>query len=216
VVTRTPVRGCYDPGSQVTLTASPTTGFSFDQWSGDAGGSANPLVVTMDGPKNITAQFIQPPPSCGDWRQVYLENGDLPLYVPAAALDPVRHRLLALGTSIYTLSGLELWELSLATPDADWHPVPMPAPPFSYRYNFTMIYDPVRDRLLLYGGSDNVGTSYGDVWALQLGGSLAWTQLVPEAGPAIRLFNTFTYDPVRDRAIVFGGWSNLNGESFGD
>jgi hypothetical protein len=47
----------YWPGSQVTVTATPTTGYGFIRWTGDATGSTNPLTVVMDTSKNITAIF---------------------------------------------------------------------------------------------------------------------------------------------------------------
>ncbi|HET9327540.1 MAG TPA: kelch repeat-containing protein [Candidatus Eisenbacteria bacterium] len=56
-VSRSPNLPSFPPGTQVTLTANPATGFGFINWSGDASGSTNPLTVTMDGPKNITANF---------------------------------------------------------------------------------------------------------------------------------------------------------------
>lgn len=57
-VTRNPDQATYDSGSVVQLTATPATGHVFSGWSGDAGGNTNPLTVTMDGNKNITANFI--------------------------------------------------------------------------------------------------------------------------------------------------------------
>src|SRR5205814_4994476 len=48
---------CQDLGSQVTLTAVPATNYGFTGWSGDASGTSNPLTVTMDAAKNITANF---------------------------------------------------------------------------------------------------------------------------------------------------------------
>ncbi|MDP2931605.1 MAG: hypothetical protein Q8O05_03775, partial [Chloroflexota bacterium] len=41
-VARTPDQPTYPIGTVVTLTASPATGWSFDRWSGDLSGSANP------------------------------------------------------------------------------------------------------------------------------------------------------------------------------
>jgi len=58
-VSRSPDRSCYTHGTQVTLTAVPAGGYSFTGWSGAAGGTTNPLVVTMDGDKSITANFGQ-------------------------------------------------------------------------------------------------------------------------------------------------------------
>src|SRR5690606_21760224 len=41
----------------VTLTAIPNEGYAFSNWSGDASGSTNPLSISMNGNKNITANF---------------------------------------------------------------------------------------------------------------------------------------------------------------
>ena len=43
----------------VQLTATPAGGWNFDFWSGDASGNTNPLLVTMDANKSITANFGQ-------------------------------------------------------------------------------------------------------------------------------------------------------------
>ena len=52
-----PAGGSYEAGTQVTLTASPKSGYQFNGWSGDASGFSNPLTITMDGNKTITANF---------------------------------------------------------------------------------------------------------------------------------------------------------------
>ena len=54
-----PASGTFPEGESVTLTATPDVGWAFDHWSGDASGSENPVTVTMDADKNITANFVQ-------------------------------------------------------------------------------------------------------------------------------------------------------------
>ncbi|WP_231970259.1 InlB B-repeat-containing protein [Tenacibaculum jejuense] len=49
--------GTYDDGTSVELTATPAAGYQFDGWSGDATGTTNPLSITMDADKTITAIF---------------------------------------------------------------------------------------------------------------------------------------------------------------
>jgi len=49
----------YDTGTQVTVTAVPNTGYRFSGWSGAVTGTTNPLTVTMDADKSITASFIR-------------------------------------------------------------------------------------------------------------------------------------------------------------
>ncbi|TFF40991.1 DUF3494 domain-containing protein [Mucilaginibacter psychrotolerans] len=49
--------GAYNSGTNVSVTATANPGYSFTSWSGDASGSNNPLTVTMNANKNITANF---------------------------------------------------------------------------------------------------------------------------------------------------------------
>ncbi len=58
-VLKVPVKTAYNSGDVVVLTATPATGFTFTGWTGDATGSQNPLPVTMNANKNITANFTE-------------------------------------------------------------------------------------------------------------------------------------------------------------
>ncbi len=62
-VVKNPDRAAYDSGTTVQLTATPSSGYTFTSWNGDATGSANPLSVLMNANKNISANFavIIPP-----------------------------------------------------------------------------------------------------------------------------------------------------------
>ena len=55
----------YAAGSVVQLYASASSGYHFTGWSGDASGTANPITVTMNGNKNITANFASGDPNLG-------------------------------------------------------------------------------------------------------------------------------------------------------
>jgi uncharacterized repeat protein (TIGR02543 family) len=48
----------YAPGTQVTLTATPTAGASFTGFSGDLTGTTNPQTITVNATKNVTANFL--------------------------------------------------------------------------------------------------------------------------------------------------------------
>ncbi|MCG3118584.1 MAG: hypothetical protein ALAOOOJD_00804 [bacterium] len=52
-----PTGGVYNSGTEVTLTATPASGFQFSGWSGDLTGSTNPATITMNGNKTVTATF---------------------------------------------------------------------------------------------------------------------------------------------------------------
>src|SRR2546428_2750684 len=76
----------------------------------------------------------------------------------------------------------------------------------------TATYDPMRDRMIVFGGGGN------DVWALSLGSPL-WSQLAPTGVlPAARTEHSAIYDPLRDRLVVFSGGGDAGGfpAVFGD
>jgi hypothetical protein len=54
-----PDSGTYEAGNQVTITATPATGYRFVQWGTDASGSTNPLSILVDNSKVITANFVK-------------------------------------------------------------------------------------------------------------------------------------------------------------
>lgn len=58
-VTREPNALYYDEGTVVTLTAIPDTSVAaiFLGWSGDVSGTSNPVTITMNGSKTVTASF---------------------------------------------------------------------------------------------------------------------------------------------------------------
>jgi hypothetical protein len=56
-VTKSPDQAQYASGTAVTLTANPASGYQFTRWEGGATGTANPVSVTMNGNKNVTAVF---------------------------------------------------------------------------------------------------------------------------------------------------------------
>jgi uncharacterized repeat protein (TIGR02543 family) len=49
--------GPYNYGDQVALTATPSSGWDFNHWSGDLTGSKNPNVIFIDGNKSVSAIF---------------------------------------------------------------------------------------------------------------------------------------------------------------
>jgi len=53
-----PSGGEYESGVQVTLTASPASGYTFDYWWGSASGSSPTITITMDSDRSITANFM--------------------------------------------------------------------------------------------------------------------------------------------------------------
>nr|WP_300980186.1 Ig-like domain-containing protein [Mesotoga sp.] len=58
-VTRNPDKATYTHGEVVQLTANPNSGWNFDSWSGDLTGSTNPVNITMNENKTVTANFSE-------------------------------------------------------------------------------------------------------------------------------------------------------------
>ena len=55
--TVSPSTGTYADGTSVSLTATANTDYAFKEWSGGATGTTNPISVTMNANKSITAVF---------------------------------------------------------------------------------------------------------------------------------------------------------------
>jgi uncharacterized protein (TIGR02145 family)/uncharacterized repeat protein (TIGR02543 family) len=57
IVTREPSEARYSAGASVKVTAEAASGYVFTRWSGADTGTANPVTITMDGNKTLTANF---------------------------------------------------------------------------------------------------------------------------------------------------------------
>jgi hypothetical protein len=57
-VTASPSVAWYPDGSEVSLTAAPATSHTFANWTGSVTGSSNPVGLTMDADKSVTANFL--------------------------------------------------------------------------------------------------------------------------------------------------------------
>src|SRR5204863_6681608 len=128
---------------------------------------------------------------------------------PVAVYDPLRQRVIAFGGDSYPdyLNETRIWVLALrGTPG--WSELVPTGPSPLPREAHTAIYDPVRDRVLVFGGWggwDGRGM-LNDVWALTLSGTPAWSPVtVAGNAPRPRAGHTAIYDPVGDAMIVFGG-----------
>ena len=219
-VSKSPNQATYAPGTQVTLTASSSVPFL--GWSGDASGSDNPLVVTVDGPKNITATFdantvttTVSPAGTG----TITKSPNQPFY-PTGALVTLQ----ALPGAGYqfaswsgdttgsdnpvtiTVNGNQSVTANFAIPApvcGGWTLVPATTKP-SARSSSATIWDPVRHRMVMYGGHREFPSGpLGDTWALTMGATPTWS-LVASGSEARSDVSPF-YDSARDRFVIYGG-----------
>ncbi len=51
----------YSKGEEITVTVTPTAGWKFSHWEGDASGNSTTTTVTMDSDRSVTAYFRQVP-----------------------------------------------------------------------------------------------------------------------------------------------------------
>jgi hypothetical protein len=149
--------------------------------------------------------------SLGDaptWSQL-TPTGALPRARQAmsAIYDPVRNRMIVFGGHEGSAALGDVWALTLGEVPGWTELTPQGTPPGA-RYYHSAIYDPGRDRMIVFGGVVG-GVRLGDVWALTLGDAPTWTQLTPSGTPpSARYGHSAIYDPVRDRMVVFSGYGS--------
>ena len=101
----------------------------------------------------------------------------------------------------------DVWALSL-TGSPTWSVLtPQTATLPAARTNQSAIYDPVLDRLVMYGGS-GAGVD-GSVWAFTFGASEVWS-IIGSGGPGARFSHSSVYDEAQHRMLVFGGSSTAS------
>ena len=124
----------------------------------------------------------------------------------ATAYDPNHHRM-------YVFGGFSIWLVTQGD-YVHWTPIQAGGPGPQPRISHSMIYDPVRNRLVVFGGDVFRWTSpFGggqfqvdELWSLNLGPNPAWTQIIPSGNsPSRRRNHSAVYDPAGDRMIIFGG-----------
>jgi len=144
------------------------------------------------------------------WRLAVAGRGPSPRAHHAAVALPGPYRMLVFGGAGADTTGpcdSDTWLFDASW--VSWHAVPTRGGPPPARAGHTMIYDPSRSRVVVFGGEHRFADAngphrdvLGDVWALSLDDS-TWTQLAV-AGPR-RTGHTAIYDAVRDRMVVVGG-----------
>lgn len=119
----------------------------------------------------------------------------------ATIYDPVRHRMILYGGKDDQNDNLnQTWALDLTT--HSWSNITPTGENPPAREDHSVIYDPVGDRLILYGGEANQGT-VNDTWSLSLR-TMTWENITVPNAPR-REDHTAIYDARQQRMVVYGG-----------
>src|SRR2546422_7377796 len=186
---RTAGAGIYDPVRErmVFFGGNDTAGYQ----SGDVA-----MLSLAPGETGWKVDYLGGPVERWGHSAIYDPDGDRMVIFAGYSLDPYP------GGQSHFYN--DVWALSLSGSSAWTHLMPTGTPP-NIRREHSAIYDPVRKRMIVFGGY-SFSSTYGDVWALSLVGTPAWTQLTPAGTPpSPRYAHSAIYDPVRDRMLVFGG-----------
>jgi len=159
-----------------------------------------------------------------NWTQLSPTGGPPELrQSPTAVYDSATNRMVVFGGVVNSCGPLsnDVWVLTNAnglggTPV--WsHLAPVGGPP-APRHFHSSVYDSANNRMVVFGGQTNTGLLANDVWVLEnangLGGTPAWTQLIPTGvPPSPRDQHTAVYDPASNRMVVFGGAIAAGGDA---
>lgn len=180
----------FDPLRQRFVGFGGTIGAPVDTWALNLRGQANWQNVPTNGPR----------PN-GGWGMT-------------SVYDAKADRMLIFGGSTsddYYGAKNDVWELDLQG-NPRWNQVVTSGTPPPARRSGAAIFDPNRNRMVIYGGFDAVPGSdmfLADAWALDFNSSPpTWSPLAPAGTiPLGRDAMAATYDAIHDRMIVYGGWS---------
>lgn len=125
-------------------------------------------------------------------------------YGHVAVVDNAGRMIVFSGRQANGFDTNDVHALDLST--LGWSPIAAGAPPLP-RVSAAAIYDPVGNRMIVFGGLWNGVMDAFD--ALSLSGSPQWTSL-PHTGsaPGPLVYHSMIYDSIGHRALVFGGFGS--------
>lgn len=151
-----------------------------------------------------------PPASeAATWRESVSTTAPKGRFLQAAAFDETRSLVVVFGGETRSLDGSaaeatqDTWEWSPAT--ATWKLRSTSGPAPDARGGAAMVFDPVRNKMLLFGGRSATGYDYEDLWEWDPGTG-AWTdRSTAGAHPSARAQHGMLYQRSTGKILLFGG-----------
>jgi hypothetical protein len=141
----------------------------------------------------------------GIWRPKLPATSPSPRQGPAMAFDGAAGNVVLFGGSVVPFVKGAAFGDTWTWDGTNWtqqFPRVSPSP----RLWATMVYDPVNQAVLLFGGSNtpNGDDAFSDTWAWN-GVTKSWTELHPSSHPSGRAGNQLVYDAANRTVVLFGG-----------
>jgi hypothetical protein len=140
-------------------------------------------------------EFLAP-----NWVQASPPSEPSGFVVPSMVFDPVREQVVLFGGRLGTTTNLsdETWVWD----GTSWTQLsPVTSPPA--RWRASMAWDPIGQRVVLFGGQPVTGGAMNDLWAWD---GTDWSELTPSGSPpSARGSAGFAFDPLREALVLFGG-----------
>jgi hypothetical protein len=176
-----------------------------------SGNSTSSTVTSVTGMTTTTA-FGGTTPAV--WTEL-VTSGETPVARSyfAMAYDPTTDRTILFGGSAGDTKFGDTWAIDLAS--ETWTKIATTGSSPPARDYCQMIYDPVDNKLLLFGGAGVLG-DLNDLWAFDVT-SNSWAELKPSgAVPPAREGHAMLYEPNKKQVLVFGGLNSDPGTLFND
>ncbi len=139
------------------------------------------------------------------WHQLSYANRPRERDYAAVVYDSLNHKGFEFGGNLLDAELGDLWQFTITDSDhVAWQRLFLDGDVPSPRWGAATILDPVRRRMILFGGY--AGRPLNDTWELTLDAPMHWRRL-PDRGspPPGRFLASAVYDSRRDAMIVYGG-----------
>jgi len=175
--------------------------------------AAGVIALALLAPLTPAAAGAAPNP--GFWNQLVTQPPSPGIEGATAIYDALRDRVVLFGNPFFEPSCSQPGNLPWALPFSAlaWATLPPSDPCPGTRTGMTAVYDPGRDRAILFGGFHYAGfgnNSYvNDCWVLPLSSPMWELLSVQGTPPTPRSGYCAIFDVTRDRMIVYGGAPQL-------